>query len=57
MLSEKKLESLLTLKEGLICHPNGMDYLGGKLFERKVEGKRCWSFCPTQYVLQAWKKC
>ena len=23
-----------TFKEDLICHPNGMNYLGGKLYER-----------------------
>ena len=44
-----------TFKKDSICHPNGMNYLGGKLYERKVEGKHCWSFCPTQYVKQAWE--
>ena len=44
-----------TFKKDSICHPNGMNYLGGKLYERKMEGKRCWSFCPTQYVKQAWE--
>ena len=42
-------------KKDSILHPNGINYLGGNLYERKVEGKRCWSFCPTQYVKQAWE--
>ena len=35
--------------------PNGENYLGAKLFEREIEGTRCWSINPTQYVTQSWK--
>ena len=52
---QNEMGKSFNFKEDSIYHPYCMSYLGGKLYERKGEGKRCWSFCPTQYVKQSWE--
>ena len=49
-----EIRKSFAFKEESICHPNGTNYLGGKIFERDIGGAKCWSFNP-QYVTETWK--
>lgn len=51
---QNEIGKIFNFEEDSICHPNGHNYLGGKIIERKLDGNQCcWLFNPFQYVSES----